>query len=126
MTQKNPHNGIDLLLEIMSTLRGPGGCPWDAEQTPESLAPYILEEACELIDAIEAGDKNEIMDELGDLLLQVVFQARIFEENGLFDFDDVANTISEKLIRRHPHVFKEGHDVRETSLPGASGSARGC
>jgi len=113
MTQKNPHNGINLLLEIMATLRSPGGCPWDAEQTPESLTPYILEEACELIDAIESGNKDEIMDELGDLLLQVVFQAQIFKENVCFDFNDVANTISAKLIRRHPHVFIEGHTVQD-------------
>lgn len=111
MTQKNTHNGIDLLLKIMNTLRSPEGCPWDAEQTPESLTPYIMEEACELIDAIESGNTEETMDELGDLLLQVVFQAQIFQERGLFTFDDVANTISTKLIRRHPHVFKEGHTV---------------
>jgi uncharacterized protein YabN with tetrapyrrole methylase and pyrophosphatase domain len=113
MTQKNPDNGIDLLLKIMNTLRSPGGCPWDAEQTPESLTPYIMEEACELIDAIESGNDEETMDELGDLLLQVVFQAQIFQERGTFTFNDVAHTISTKLIRRHPHVFEEGHTVKD-------------
>lgn len=113
MTQKNSPNGIDLLLKIMSTLRSPDGCPWDAEQTPESLAPYILEEACELIDAIESGDRDEIRDELGDLLLQVVFQAQIFHERGIFNFADVADAINEKLIRRHPHVFEEGHAEKD-------------
>jgi len=116
MTQKNTHNGLVSLLKIMHILRQPGGCPWDAEQTPESLAPYILEEACELVDVIEAGDTEQILDELGDLLLQVVFQAQIFKERRLFNFDDVAEAISEKLIRRHPHVFSpEGreHQIEE-------------
>jgi len=105
MTPDNRCHGITSLLAIMRALRGPGGCPWDMEQSPESLAPYILEEACELIDAIESGDTELILDELGDLLLQVVFQAQIFNERQLFDFDDVANGIAEKLLRRHPHVF---------------------
>ena len=112
MTQKSTDSGIDLLLKIMQTLRSPGGCPWDTEQTPQSLAPYILEEACELVDAIESGSADEVMDELGDLLLQVVFQAQIFQEKGAFNFDDVANVICEKLIRRHPHVFNEGHEAQ--------------
>jgi MazG family protein len=105
MTHKIPRKSIDTLLEIMHDLRAPDGCPWDAEQTPESLAPYILEEACELIDAIEEGDPELILDELGDLLLQVVFQAQIFTERRLFDFYDVSTCIAEKLLRRHPHVF---------------------
>lgn len=113
MTQKTPDNGIDLLLDIMNKLRGPTGCPWDAEQTPGSLTPYIMEEACELIDAIESGNDEETLDELGDLLLQVVFQAQIFQEREIFTFNDVANTISTKLIRRHPHVFKEDHTVED-------------
>ena len=111
MTHKNPRKNIDALLEIMRDLRAPGGCPWDAEQTPESLAPYILEEACELIDAIEEGDPELIRDELGDLLLQVVFQAQIFTEQRQFDFYDVSNCIADKLVRRHPHVFAHrSHD----------------
>jgi MazG family protein len=93
------------LLATMHTLRAPGGCPWDAEQTSESLAPYILEEACEVIEAIESGSTISIADELGDLLLQIVFQAEISAERGLFDFADVAAGINSKLIRRHPHVF---------------------
>jgi MazG family protein len=89
----------------MKALRAPNGCPWDIKQTPESLTPYILEEACELIDAIESKNPEIILDELGDLLLQVVFQAQIFEEKGLFNFNDVAAGIGAKLVRRHPHVF---------------------
>ncbi len=85
--------------------------PGIAEQTSESLTPYILEEACELIDAIEGGEPEVILDELGDLLLQVVFQAQIYDEQGLFNFDDVAGGIAEKLTRRHPHVFARGETV---------------
>lgn len=114
MTQKCTHNGLDSLLNIMQALRQPGGCPWDAAQTPESLAPYILEEACELVDVIEAGNTELILDELGDLLLQVVFQAQIFRERQLFDFNDVAEAISAKLIRRHPHVFEPTGEERST------------
>ena len=87
----------------------PGGCPWDAEQTAASLTPYILEEACEAIDAIETGSAAMIADELGDLLLQIVFQAEIFSERQLFDFADVTAGINAKLIRRHPHVFSGGN-----------------
>ena len=103
--------GLDLcqtireLLATMHALRAPGGCPWDARQTAESLTPYILEEACETIDAIETGSAAMIADELGDLLLQIIFQAEIFSERQLFDFADVAAGINAKLIRRHPHVF---------------------
>lgn len=97
---------IDRLRSIMVALRDPArGCPWDREQTWASIAPHTLEEAYELADAIERGDVAHVRDELGDLLFQVVFQARIAEERGLFDFDDVATAISEKLERRHPHVF---------------------
>ena len=96
---------ISRLLGIMEQLRSPGGCPWDGEQTPESLKPYIIEEAYEVVEAVEQAEPGAICDELGDLLLQVVFQARIFEERGLFGFEDVAGAICDKLIRRHPHVF---------------------
>jgi len=99
-------SAIVRLREIMAKLRSPGGCPWDADQTPQTLRPYIIEEAYELVEAISSGNKEKIKDELGDLLLQVVFQARIFEEAGDFGFDDVATGISEKLVRRHPHVFE--------------------
>jgi MazG family protein len=96
---------IDRLLRIMDRLRDPGGCPWDREQTLRSLTPYLLEEAHEVIEAIEAGDAQHHREELGDLLFQVVFQARIAREEGKFDFAQVCDSISEKLTRRHPHVF---------------------
>ena len=97
---------IDRLRAIMAALRDPErGCPWDREQTWATIAPHTLEEAYELADAIERGDAGHVRDELGDLLFQVVFQARIAEEQGLFDFDAVAAAISDKLERRHPHVF---------------------
>jgi MazG family protein len=91
----------------VATLRSPEGCPWDAKQTPESLKPYLLEETYEVLDAIDGGEPSRICDELGDLLLQVVFQARFFEERQAFDMGDVADAIADKLIRRHPHVFAE-------------------
>jgi tetrapyrrole methylase family protein/MazG family protein/ATP diphosphatase len=94
------------LLEIMAKLRDPvRGCPWDREQTWASIAPHTIEEAYEIADAVERGDASHVRDELGDLLFQVVFQARIAEERGLFRFDDVVDAISDKLERRHPHVF---------------------
>ena len=97
---------IERLQAIMVALRDPErGCPWDREQTWDSIAPHTLEEAFELADAIAQGDAAKVRDELGDLLFQVVFQARIAEERGLFAFDDVAAAISDKLERRHPHVF---------------------
>ena len=97
---------IDTLLDIMIRLRDPEhGCPWDREQDFSTIAPYTIEEAYEVADAIERGDKAALKDELGDLLFQVVFHARMAEEEGLFVFDDVAAAISEKMVRRHPHVF---------------------
>jgi MazG family protein len=97
---------IHSLLKIMQQLRDPdGGCPWDRDQTYESLVPYTLEEAYEVADAIARKDIEDMRDELGDLLFQVVFYAQIAREQGEFDFNDIANAISEKLIRRHPHVF---------------------
>lgn len=101
----DPSRTLSELLATMHTLRAPGGCTWDREQTPRSLAPYILEEACETVEAIESGTPERVADELGDLLLQIVFQAEIFAEQGLFDFADVAAGINAKLRRRHPHVF---------------------
>ncbi len=99
-------NDIEKLLEIMASLRDPEkGCPWDVAQNFSTIAPYTIEEAYEVADAIAREDHDGLRDELGDLLLQVVFHARMAEEAGLFDFGDVANGISEKLIRRHPHVF---------------------
>ncbi len=96
---------IDRLLGLMRVLRSEDGCPWDREQTLSSLKTYLVEEAYEEIEAIDAGDYDRIREELGDLLLQVVFQARICEEEGRFGFEDVARTIADKLVRRHPHVF---------------------
>jgi MazG family protein len=93
------------LVEIMDRLRDPGGCPWDREQTVHTLAPYFLEEAYEVVDAISGGEPEKLREELGDLLLQIVFVARIAREKGWFDIDDVCDGISEKMIRRHPHVF---------------------
>jgi tetrapyrrole methylase family protein/MazG family protein/ATP diphosphatase len=105
---------IDQLLAIMERLRDPDqGCAWDVEQTFASIAPYTVEEAYEVADAIERGDLDDLRDELGDLLLQVVFHARMAEEAGRFDFDDVARAIVGKLIRRHPHVF--GEEAQRTS-----------
>lgn len=101
----DPDGGLERLLEIMRRLRAPDGCPWDREQTFRTIAPYTIEEACEVADAIERGSMADLTDELGDLLLQVVYHARIAEEDGLFDFDDVARAISTKMLRRHPHVF---------------------
>ena len=97
--------GFDGLLEIMERLRAPGGCPWDAEQTLESLRRYILEEANELAEAIGEGDARDICEESGDLLLQVVFVATIAAEKGLFGIQDVCRAICDKLVYRHPHVF---------------------
>jgi len=93
------------LRAIMHRLRAPGGCPWDAEQTHESLIPNLIEEAYETVDTIQRGDFNHLREELGDLLLQVVFHSEMAEEAGHFNLDDVAREISDKLIRRHPHVF---------------------
>ncbi len=98
---------IDRLLGIMQTLRAPEGCPWDREQTNESLKSDLIEEAYEVIDAIESGDRSNLEEELGDLLLQVVFHSQICAEEQAFDFADVAEGISNKLVRRHPHVFGE-------------------
>lgn len=99
-------SNFDRLIDIMAQLRNPdGGCPWDVEQTFATIAPYTIEEAYEVADAIEHGDMDELRDELGDLLLQVVFHARMAEEENLFTVDDVANAIADKMVRRHPHVF---------------------
>jgi MazG family protein len=93
------------LCRIMARLRGPGGCPWDREQTPSSLKPYLIEEAYETVDAIDSGDREALREELGDLLLQVVFHAELSHEGGSFDVAAVAGGIADKLVRRHPHVF---------------------
>src|SRR5690606_22319495 len=96
---------LERLRRIVHALRAPGGCPWDAEQTHESLVRHLIEETYEVAAAVRAGDRDELVDELGDLLLQPVFHAEIASETGRFDLDDVARAICEKLVRRHPHVF---------------------
>lgn len=99
-------NALQDLIEVVTKLRDPEkGCPWDLEQTAESLIPYIVEEAYEVVDAIQSQEQNAIAEELGDLLLQVVLQAKIAQENNYFSLEEVAKGITEKLIRRHPHVF---------------------
>src|SRR5512146_2078294 len=127
----------DRRLTIMARLRDPaGGCPWDREQNFATIAPYTIEEAYEVADAIERGDLGALKDELGDLLLQVVFHARMAEEAGHFAFDDVAAAIADKMVRRHPHVFGdaeiasvaaqneawEAHKAAERAANGVGGS----
>jgi ATP diphosphatase len=115
---RNPRD-IKTLLAIMRALRNPdGGCPWDLGQTFDTIAPYTIEEAYEVADAIARHDLDELRDELGDLLLQVVYHSRMAEEAGSFDFADVVEAITRKMIRRHPHVF--GSEV-ERSMPPAKG-----
>jgi ATP diphosphatase len=111
-----PSRDIQRLIEIMAALRTPvTGCPWDLEQTSRSIAPYAIEEAHEVVDAIERNDPVDLAEELGDLLLQVVFHARIAEEAGQFDFGTVVEHITKKMIRRHPHVFGTG-DARTAGM----------
>lgn len=111
-------NMMNQLLDLMATLRDPErGCPWDIEQTFETIAPYTIEEAYKVLDAIERGNLVDLKGELGDLLLQVVFHARIAEEAGAFAFEDVVETIVAKLIRRHPHVFDARGRVLERDGP---------
>jgi nucleoside triphosphate diphosphatase len=108
----HPSRDIERLLAIMAALRTPGsGCPWDLEQDFATIAPYTIEEAYEVAEAIARGDLLDLKDELGDLLLQVVFHARMAEEAGAFDFGDVVESITGKLIRRHPHVFGDARDL---------------
>jgi MazG family protein len=108
---------IDRLIEVMARLRDPeSGCPWDIEQSFETIAPYTIEEAYEVADAIAHGDRRDLREELGDLLLQVVFHARMAEEEGSFDFQAVVDTLVEKLVRRHPHVFGDSDARSEEEL----------
>jgi tetrapyrrole methylase family protein/MazG family protein len=105
------------LLEIMAKLRGARGCPWDREQTEQSLKKFLIEEAYETLEAIEAGTAEALKEELGDLLLQIVFLSRIAEEKGEFDFSDVVHTLAKKLIRRHPHVFPPPKESSKIVMP---------
>ncbi len=99
------HPQFARLVEVMATLRSANGCPWDREQTPDSLKPYLVEETYEVLEALEARDLPAFKEELGDLLLQIVFHAQLMAEDGVFTIDDVAQAIVDKLVRRHPHVF---------------------
>jgi tetrapyrrole methylase family protein/MazG family protein len=96
---------LDALVRLVATLRGENGCPWDKKQTPTSVGVYLIEEVFELVEAIQQGDPGEIQEELGDVLFHIVFIARLFQEAGQFDLQDVAEAITNKMIRRHPHVF---------------------
>jgi ATP diphosphatase len=114
-----PSRDISRLLEIMAALRTPGsGCPWDLEQNFASIAPYTLEEAYEVADAILRNDLDDLREELGDLLLQVVFHARMAQEQNAFDFGDVVQAITEKLVRRHPHVFGDAGKLTPEAVEG--------
>lgn len=108
---------LDPLVEVMARLRREDGCPWDIEQDHHTLKPYLIEEAYEVLDAIDAQDDESLVEELGDVLLQVVFHSQIASETGRFDINDVIERITEKLIRRHPHVFDKAHapDARAVS-----------
>jgi ATP diphosphatase len=135
----DPQRALEALITLMARLRDPQrGCPWDREQTFATIAPYTIEEAYEVADAIERGDHEQLRDELGDLLFQVVFHARMAEERGWFDFASVAESIHAKLVRRHPHVFAgavteaqhlgrewEAHKARERAQAAAHGDERG-
>jgi len=110
-----PSRDISRLIEIMAALRTPvTGCPWDLEQNFSTIAPYTIEEAYEVADAIQRGDLPDLCDELGDLLLQVVFHARMAQEQDAFDFGGVVEAVTAKMIRRHPHVFGDGKDPKES------------
>ncbi|MEA2978087.1 MAG: nucleoside triphosphate diphosphatase [Alphaproteobacteria bacterium] len=112
-----PSRDIARLIEIMAALRTPGsGCPWDLQQDFRSIAPYTIEEAYEVADAIERDDFDDLRDELGDLLLQVVYHARMAEEQNRFAFGDVVSAITEKLLRRHPHVFGDAHGLNAEAV----------
>lgn len=121
-----PARDISRLIEIMAALRTPvTGCPWDLEQDFASIAPYTIEEAYEVVDAIERADFADLTDELGDLLLQVVFHARMGEEKGLFAFPDVVEAITRKLIRRHPHVFGDTAHLTPDEVKGLWAKIKG-
>ena len=114
-----PSRDIARLIDIMAALRTPGtGCPWDLEQDFATIAPYTIEEAYEVADAIVRGDLDDLRDELGDLLLQVVFHARMAQEQGAFDFGDVVQALTEKLVRRHPHVFGAARGLTPKAVEG--------
>jgi len=111
--QTGPNPKVDELIAVLEKLRAPGGCAWDREQTHESLVQYLIEETYELVDAIESGNRDELVEELGDVLYQVIFHADIAAEAGRFTLEDVAQHMTEKMIGRHPHVF--GDTVADTA-----------
>jgi len=121
------HYSLDQLLELMSRLRDPNdGCPWDGAQTFTSLAPYLLEESYELVDAVERGDHQHMKEELGDVLFQVIFYAQLAAEQKHFDFADIVSSLTEKLLRRHPHVFPDGQlSSRNDGAPASSEQIHG-
>jgi XTP/dITP diphosphohydrolase len=102
-------NAFDELIDVANRLLGPDGCPWDQEQTLRTLQPYLLEEAHELVDAIDSNDKKKMMEELGDFFYTAIFVSKLAEKDGLFNLEESLNTIREKLIRRHPHIFGDVH-----------------
>jgi len=108
----SPGDRFNHLVEIMRTLRSPDGCPWDREQTLRSLRPFLLEETYEALEAIDAGSMDDVREELGDLLFEVVFLAQVCEEDGAFSVADAIDTVAAKLVRRHPHVFGEAGKLR--------------
>lgn len=116
----NNESNLLRLVEVMDVLRSPGGCPWDAEQTHQSLLTYLLEESYEFIDAVERDDRDDMVEELGDVLLQVYFHARIGQEriDAPFSIEEIAGAICEKLIRRHPHVFAEAQQLTSSQVEG--------
>ena len=103
------HDTLSGLVALMARLRSPDGCPWDRKQTPESLKPFLIEECYEVIDALDEGSPDKVKEELGDLLFQIIFHARIAEERGQFTINDVISANIEKMTRRHPHVFGDAH-----------------
>ncbi|GAB4252526.1 MAG: nucleoside triphosphate pyrophosphohydrolase [Acidobacteriota bacterium] len=105
--EKEPQNYFEKLIALMDRLRGPGGCPWDREQTRETLKPMLIEEAYEVLEALDGEDPDELCEELGDLLFQIIFHSRIAKERGEFDAHEVCRRVYEKMVRRHPHVFGE-------------------
>ena len=120
-SSRDMHSSRDVarLLEIMAALRTPGsGCPWDLEQNFATIVPYTIEEAYEVADAVARGNLHDLREELGDLLLQVVFHARMAQEQGAFDFGDVVQTLTEKLLRRHPHVFGDARGLTPKAVEG--------
>ncbi len=105
MAEAGKEMGLDALLDLISTLRSEGGCPWDRRQTPQSMRQYLLEECGELAEAIDSGDVKAVLEESGDLLFILVFLVRLYEEQGLFDLAAVCAAVHAKMVRRHPHVF---------------------